>query len=134
MSASTFCWVLQHLITPGAGRPTAGFMNRSLSNGQRTANPGSGAWKENLQTAVPFTLCSSRIQRNFYSWTLNNQVNYFLQIDKTRCPEPCCSHRVLIAFAIKTSESLRRALHLFRRMLLNSYTQHIPLLEYVPLP
>lgn len=96
---------------------------------QRTASPGSGAWRENLQTAVAFTLCSSGIWRSIYSWTLNNQVNYPLQIDQTCCPDPCCSHGVLIAPAIKHSESQRRALHLFTKMLLNSRTQQIPLLE-----
>lgn len=60
---------------------------------------------------------------------LNNQVNYPLQIDQTCCPDPCCSHSVLIAPAIKNSESQRRALHLFRKMLLNSHTQQIPLLQ-----
>lgn len=37
---------------------------------QRTASPGSGAWKEDLQTTVVFTLCNSGIWRNPYSWTL----------------------------------------------------------------
>lgn len=106
-----------------------GCQEQVLSNGQRAASPGSGAWKENLQSAVAFTLCSSGIWRNIYSWTLNNQVNYPLQIDQTCCPDPCCSHSVLIAPAIKSSESQRRALHLFRKMLLNSCTQQIPLLE-----
>lgn len=76
-----------------------------------------------------FTFCSSGIWRNTYSWTLNNEVNYPVQIDQTCCPDPCCSHSVLIAPAIKNSESQRRALHLFRKMLLNSPTQQIPLLE-----
>jgi len=101
--------------------------------------PESGkSWKWSTEgefaNCFALTLCSSGIWRDIYSWTLNNQVNYPLQIDKTCCPEPCCSHRVLIAFTIKTSESQRRVLHLFRKLLLNSYTQHIPLLEHAPLP
>lgn len=94
-------------------------------------------WKWSMEgefaNCCALTLCSSRVQRNIYSWTLNNQVNYHLQTHKTCCPEPCCSDGVLIASAIKNSESQRRALHLFRRMLLNSYTRHIPPLERVPL-
>ena len=48
-----------------------------------------------------------------------------------RMPEPCCSDGVLIAPAIKSSESQRRALHLRRRMVGNSRTQRILMLQRV---